>query len=186
MPEFRAVIALDIVVALATAMVMVNTVVIMQGMFDLERDASAIAFFAFGAGSILGAVVLPFALSLTTEKRLMTIGAGLLVAGLLMGVFQSTLAGLLVLWVVLGFGVVWVLTPVTYLIRRLAAPDDLQKLFVAQASIANGCLLVAYSMAGWLGATVGLPATFLCLGGLAGAATVVALRLWRGAAEARG
>ena len=51
--SFRAVIALDVVVALATAMVMVNTVVIVQGVFDLQRDASALAFFAFGLGAIL-------------------------------------------------------------------------------------------------------------------------------------
>jgi predicted MFS family arabinose efflux permease len=79
---------------------------------------------------------------------------------------------------VLGLGVAWVLTPVTYMIRRLAAPADLQTLFAAQMSISNACLLVAYPLAGWLGASLGIPMTFLVLAVLAGLAAVVAFRLW--------
>lgn len=181
-PEFRAVIAFDFVVALGTAMVMVNTVVIVQGMFDLQRDASALAFFAFGAGSILGAVLLPLILSVAEERRLMMIGSGLVVCGLLFGTLQSQLIGLLLLWVVLGLGVAWVLTPVTYLIRRIAAPADLQILFAAQMSIANVCLLLAYLLAGWLGALIGIQGTFALLGLGAIGATVLAHLLWPAAA----
>jgi predicted MFS family arabinose efflux permease len=88
------------------------------------------------------------------------------------------LFGLLALWALLGFGAAWVLTPVTYLIRRLAAPADLQTLFVAQMTIANLCLLVAYPLAGWLGASLGLRLTFLILAGLTALATLIAARLW--------
>jgi hypothetical protein len=52
-------------------------------------------------------------------------------------------------------------------------------LFAAQMSIANGCLLVAYPLAGWLGAGLGMGMTFAILGALAGLATGIALRLWR-------
>jgi MFS family permease len=177
-PEFRAVIALDVAVALATAMVMVNTVVIVQGLMHLQRDASAWAFFAFGMGSILGAVLLPALLVQVEERRLMLIGAVTLTAALALGAAQSGLVGLLVLWGVIGFGVAWALTPVTYLIRRLAAPTDLQTLFAAQMSIANGCLLVAYALAGWLGAVLGVPLTFLIFAAFAALATFAAMRLW--------
>lgn len=179
MPEFRAVIALDVAVALASAMVMVNTVVIVQGLFDLERDASALAFFAFGLGAILGALVMPLALSRIEDRRLMLAGAVMLTVGLVTGTIQSTLPGLLVLWAIIGFGAALALTPVSYLIRRVAAPDDLQTLFAAQMSIANGCLLVAYPLAGWLGASLGLSAAFAILGVLAGLASAVAWHLWR-------
>ncbi|MCX7301389.1 MAG: MFS transporter [Rhodobacterales bacterium] len=178
--EFRAVIALDVAVALATAMVMVNTAVIVQGLFHLDLDAFAFAFFAFGLGSIVGAMLLPLALSLTDERRLMMTGAVILTLGLMLGVFQDTMTGLLLLWALLGLGVVWALTPVTYLIRRIAAPADLQTLFAAQMAIANGCLLVAYPLAGWLGATLGMSVTFAVLGMLAGLATLVAHHLWIG------
>jgi MFS family permease len=169
-----------VTVALATAMVMVNTVVIVQGMFDLQRDASALAFFVFGAGAILGAVLLPLALGLVSEHRLMLTGAAAVTAGLAIGTVQSTLVGLLVLWALIGLGIAWTLTPVTYLIRRIASPADMQTLFAAQMSIANGCLLVAYPLAGWLGATLGMSATFAILAALAGCSATAAWRLWRG------
>lgn len=177
-PEFRAVIALDVAAALASAMVLVNTVVIVQGFLHLDRDALALAFFAFGMGSIIGAVLMPQLLGRIPERRLVLIGTVLLTAGLGLGVLQTTPVGLLVLWAVLGLGVAWVLTPVTYMIRRLAAPADLQTLFAAQMSISNACLLVAYPLAGWLGASLGIPMTFLVLAVLAGLAAAVAFRLW--------
>jgi len=151
-PQFRAVIALDV--------------------------AAALAFFAFGMGSIIGAVLMPQLLGRIPERRLVLIGTVLLTAGLGLGVVQTTPVGLLVLWAVLGLGVAWVLTPVTYMIRRLAAPADLQTLFAAQMSISNACLLVAYPLAGWLGASLGIPMTFLVLAVLAGLAAAVAFRLW--------
>jgi MFS family permease len=178
-PVFRAVIALDVAVALASAMVMVNTVVLVQGFLHLDRDALALAFFVFGLGSILGALMMPFLLARIAERRLVRVGTVLLVAGLALGaLLQSGLWALLMLWAVLGLGVAWVLTPVTYLIRRLAAPADLQTLIAGQMSIANGCLLVAYPLAGWLGAGLGMPVTFLLLAVLAGVASVAAFRLW--------
>jgi hypothetical protein len=45
-------------------------------------------------------------------------------------------------------------------------------------SISNACLLVAYPLAGWLGASLGIPMTFLVLAVLAGLAAAVAFRLW--------
>lgn len=178
-PEFRAVLAFDMVAALATAMVMVNTVVIVQGIFDLQRDGSALAFFAFGAGSVLGAVLMPLALSVAEEKRVMLIGGALIPVALAAGVVQSTLAGLLGLWAVLGFGVAWVLTPVAAVIRKTAAPEDLQTMFAAQTAIANACLLLAYPLAGWIGAEWGITAAFATLGALAAVGLVAAYRLWR-------
>lgn len=179
-PQLRAVIALDVTVALASAMVMVNTVVIVQGLYDLQRDAAAMAFFAFGLGSILGAVLLPLALSLVEERALMMTGAVIATAGLLIGTVQDGLTSLLMLWALLGLGVAWALTPATYLIRRIAPPSDLQALFAAQVTIANACLLLAYPLAGWLGANLGMVATFAILGTIAGLATAVAWRMWRG------
>ncbi|MFN7597813.1 MAG: MFS transporter, partial [Cereibacter sp.] len=170
--------ALDVAAALASAMVLVNTVVIVQGFLHLDRDALALAFFAFGMGSIIGALLMPLLLGRIAERRLVLIGTVLLTAGLGLGVVQTTPVGLLVLWAVLGLGVAWVLTPVTYMIRRLAAPADLQTLFAAQMSISNACLLVAYPLAGWLGASLGIPMTFLVLAVLAGLAAAVAFRLW--------
>lgn len=177
-PAFRAIVALDLAVALATAMVQVNTVVLVQGIFDLRRDASALAFGAFGLGSVLAAASLPLLHKRFRDRSIMLAGVCLLVVCLLIGIVQSRLTGLLVLWSGLGVGVALALTPATFLIRRLASPSDLQVLMAAQMSLANGCLLVAYSLAGWLGAEFGIVSTFAILAALCTCAAVAFTRLW--------
>jgi MFS family permease len=177
-PELRALLALDVAVALASSMVMVNTVVIIQGLLDLDREASAIAFATFGAGSILGALALTPALRWMPDRPVMLGGAALLTGGLFAGAFLSTWTGLLAVWLLIGLGCSLALTPATYLIRRIAPPTDLQVLFAAQLSLSSACLLVGYSAAGWLGAGVGMPVTFAILGAAAGLASVIAAKLW--------
>lgn len=177
-PALRGLVALDVAVAAASAMVLVNTVVIIQGEFDLARRSTAIAFAVFGLGSILGALAMPGILARTTERRVMLAGAVGLGLALLLGAAADTLYGLAAIWVALGLGVALALTPASYLIRRTARPDDLQSLFAAQFSISNACLALAYPIAGWLGAEAGIPAAFLALGACALAAALAAAWLW--------
>ncbi|MET4129727.1 MFS transporter [Roseovarius sp. MBR-6] len=177
-PLFRAVVALDLAVAFAAAMVQVNTVVLVQGDFGLARDGSALAFGAFGLGAVLAAVVLPLLHKRYRDRSIMLAGLVILCVGLAAGTLQSSLPGLLVLWAFLGVGVSLALTPAIFLIRRLARPSDLLGLIAAQMSIASGCLLVAYSLAGWLGAELGMGATFAILAVLCAAATLAFIRLW--------
>ncbi len=177
-PQFRAILALDVAMALASAMVMVNTVVIVQGLFDLDVEAAATAFFVFGAGSVAGALVVSRALAKVPERLVMLGGGALITLALLAGGVASLVATHLAIWAALGVGVALALTPASYLIRRISPPEDLQTLFAAQFSITNICLLVAYAAAGWAGAELGIVPTFLVFGALAGAATLAALRLW--------
>ena len=185
-PDLRGLIALDIAVACATAMVMVNTVVIVQGEFGLDRRSSLIAFAVFGLGSILGAIAITPALRLLSERVVMLGGALLLTLGLVAGPLLSTQYGLLASWFVIGLGCALALTPATFLIRRIAPPSDLQYLFAAQLSLTSASLLVAYSAAGWAGAELGIPATFLLFGAAAGAATLAAAWFWPKPPLARG
>ena len=177
-PDLRGLIALDIAVACATAMVMVNTVVIVQSEFGLDRRSSLIAFAVFGLGSILGAVAITPALRVLSERAVMLGGAALLTLGLFAGTLVSTQQGLLVTWFGIGLGSALALTPATYLIRRIAPPGDLQYLFAAQLSLTSASLLVAYSAAGWLDATAGMVWTFAILGAVALVSTLAAARLW--------
>jgi MFS family permease len=178
-PAFRALIALDVAVGLASAMVKVNTVVLVQGAFlHLDRDATALAFGAFGIGSVVAALLLPPLHSRVRDRTIMLAGVAMLVAFLFLGVLQSTLPGLLALWFGLGAGVTIALTPATYLIRRLGRPADLQVLMAAQMSIANASQLVAFALAGWLGAELGMAPTFAILGALTAAAALAFVRLW--------
>lgn len=177
-PDLRGLLALDIVVAVATAMVMVNTVVLVESVYGGELRQVAIAFAVFGFGAILGAVAMPLGLRHAPFRLVMLAGGGLVVLGLGLGAVLQTYTGLLALWAYLGLGTALCLTPASYLIRRTAAPGDLQTLFAAQFSITNVALLVGYSAAGWLGATLGMPATFLVFAVLAALATAAAWLLW--------
>lgn len=177
-PDLRGLLALDIVVAVATAMVMVNTVVLVESVYGGGLRQVAIAFAVFGFGAILGAVAMPLGLRHAPFRAVMLAGGGLVVLGLGLGAVLQTYTGLLALWAYLGLGTALCLTPASYLIRRTAAPGDLQTLFAAQFSITNVALLVGYSAAGWLGATLGMPATFLVFAVLAALATAAAWLLW--------
>ena len=97
---------------------------------------------------------------------------------MLAGTVAWSVPGLLSLWFLIGLGCALALTPATYLIRRIARPGDLQILFAAQLALTSACLMVAYSAAGWLGATAGLRATFAILGVVACGASVIAGMLW--------
>jgi MFS family permease len=184
--QFRAILALDVAMALASAMVMVNTVVIVQGMFGLEVDAAATAFFVFGAGSVAGALLVSATLSRIPERWVMLGGGATIALALLIGAVADRLGTLAVLWALLGVGVALALTPASFLIRRISPPEDLQTLFAAQFSITNICLLVAYSAAGWAGTELGISATFLLFGVLSAAVTLLAYRLWPRQPSARG
>jgi MFS family permease len=178
-PDLRALIALDIVVACVTAMVMVNTVVLVQGEFGLEGRASAVAFAVFGLGSIIGSLTLTPSLRVLPDRAVMLTGATLACAGLFGGAVLATgYYGLLFAWLLLGLGASVAITPATFLIRRIARPRDSQLLFAAQLALMNGFLLLGYSAAGGLGATLGMAWTFVVLGLVALVATFAAGRLW--------
>ncbi|RUV51643.1 MFS transporter, partial [Mesorhizobium sp. M5C.F.Ca.IN.020.29.1.1] len=103
-PRLRGLLAVNMAVAAAGAMVIVNTVVIVQGEFGLTQRATALALAAFGGGSMLAALALPKLLELVPDRSAMLAGVLLLVCGLLFGVAVSSYQGLLPLWFALGLG----------------------------------------------------------------------------------
>lgn len=60
-------------------MVIVNTVVLVQSVFGLDQQSTAIALAAFGGGSMLAAFALPKLLDQYADRAIMLIGAGTLV-----------------------------------------------------------------------------------------------------------
>ena len=178
-PRLRGLLAFNLAVASASAAVIVNTVVLVQGQLKLTQNATALALAAFGAGSMLVALCLPRLLDKLPERKVMLGGAVLLVVGLFTGPIASAkFATLLVLWFCLGMGYSLVQTPSGRLVRRSSREEDRPALFAAQFALSHACWLVTYPMAGWLGATAGLDVSFLALAVLAGAATIASARLW--------
>ena len=134
-PRLRGLLALNLAVAAASAMVIVNTVVLVQSRFGLSQSATAWALAAFGSGSMLAALTLPRVLDQIADRTAMLAGAALLIAGLAVGTFIPSYAVLLPVWFVIGFGYSMAQTPSGRLLRRSSQPEDRPALFAAQFAL---------------------------------------------------
>jgi predicted MFS family arabinose efflux permease len=177
-PRLRALVPLHLVAAAATAMVMVNTVVLVQADFGLDARATAVALAAFGAGSVIGAVVVPPLVARLAERWTALAGCALIVAGLFAGLAVDSYERLVLAWLAIGTAVALALTPAPLLLRRVVAAEQRPVLYAALFSLGNAALLVAYPIAGWLGATLGMATAFAVLAGIAAAAGVTTAALW--------
>lgn len=177
-PRLRGLLSLNLAVAAAGAMVIVNTVVYVRGVLGLGDDAVAVVLAAFGAGSMAAALALPRLLGRLPDRPVMLGGAAALGTGLLLGLTAPGFAGLLPLWFLLGIGYSLVQTPTGRLIRRSSHAEDRPALFAAQFALSHACWLVTYPLAGWIGAAVGMTAAFAALAGLVAVGIAAAVRLW--------
>lgn len=177
-PRLRGVGVLNFAVAAAGAMVIVNTVVYVRAGLGGGESAVAVAMAAFGAGSMLVAFVLPRVLEGIGDRTVMLGGAGLLAAGLALGLLRPGFLALLPVWGLLGMGYAAVQTPVGRLLRRSAQPEARPGLFSAQFALSHACWLVTYPLAGWLARQAGMGAAFAVLAACVVVALVLAAWLW--------
>jgi MFS family permease len=177
-PRLRGLLALNLATAAATAMVTVNTVVLVQAWLGLGERATGLAFVAFGAGSVAGAIAVLKYVPRWSYRRTMLAGGGVAAIGLLAGVVLPGYLTLLALWLGLGLGCALAITPAGSLLLQSAAPEDRQPAYAAQFALSHAGLLLTYPLAGWLGAAAGLPTTFGVFGLIAAAALLAAWRLW--------
>ncbi|MBN8993601.1 MAG: MFS transporter [Rhizobiales bacterium] len=177
-PRLRGLLAINLAVASAGALVIVNTVVYVQAAFGLDQQATALALAAFGGGSMVAALALPKLLEAIPDRTAMLAGASLLAAGTLAAAALPSYGWLLPLWFVLGLGYSTAQTPSGRLLRRSANPEDRPALFAAQFALSHACWLIAYPLAGWAGAALGLPVTAIILAALAAVAIGIAFAVW--------
>ncbi|WP_299653726.1 MFS transporter [uncultured Jannaschia sp.] len=182
-PRLRGLLALNLAAAAAGAMVLVNTVVLVRGSLGLSESALAWTLFAFGAGSMTAALILPRVLDALPDRPVMFSGAGLMVATLLGLSLTILLAGLgwsilLTAWLMVGLGYSTVLIPSGRLMRRSAHAEDRPALFAAQFALSHACWLVTYPLAGWLLTVYGVVPALLGLALLAASGMLMALKLW--------
>lgn len=177
-PRLRGLFLLNFALSLSMAWVLVNSVVL-AGTYlgDAERHYPVLMAF-YGLGAATGAVLVPRLIEALDERRVMAAGA-VLHAVLGMGVAVSPgYAGYLVLWVGFGLAASLVLTPGGLVIARSAGSGDRASVFAAQFSLSHAGWLVAYPLAGQLGARVGLEPSLQILSVLTIAMTLLALRVW--------
>ncbi|MER8046889.1 MFS transporter [Streptomyces sp. NPDC094032] len=184
-PRLRALLALDLAVAAAGALVLVGTVVLVRDTLGRPAGDVPLALGAYGAGSMGVALLLPRLLDRLDERRLMLAGALALPGAL--GPLALLLAappgawtwpGLLAGYLLVGAATSAVLTPSGRLLRRSAASGDLPAAFAAQFSLSHACWLLAYPLAGLLVTRAGPAPAAAVLAGLALLGALAAARLW--------
>ena len=185
-PRLRALLGLNMAVAAATAVVIVNTIVIVREILGRDQQDVAVALACYGAGSMAVALALPSLLERASDRSVM-LPAGFVLAAVLassaLGLLSLPPAALwpvlLTLWLLMGAGASLILTPAARLLRRSCTEEDRPAVFAAQFSLSHACFLLTYPAAGWLGILVGLPVTLAAFAVLAFASTTIALCLWR-------
>lgn len=182
-PRLRALLALSFSVSAAGAMVIVNTVVLVRQDLGLSEEAVALTLGAFGAGSMLAALVLPRLLGQGGDRAVMLAGAAtmtlaLAVLGASYALWELHWGWLLLCWFLVGAGTSAALTPTGRLLRRSGRSTDLPALFAAQFALSHACWLVSYPLAGWLQTAQGSVAAMLALAALSFIGLGAALLLW--------
>jgi len=188
-PRLRGLLALNMAISSIGAMVIVNSVVIVRGVYGGGESDLAIALAATGAGSMTAALILPRVLDHLPDRRVMLTGA-ILAACVLAGVGSWTLLKswpvwpiFLLAWALIGFAMSSIMTPSGRLLRRSSNDADRPALFAAQFALSHACWLIAYPAAGFLGTYLGLAEAMIVLSTLSIVSSVIAARLWPANAE---
>jgi len=177
-PRLQGLLALCLAVAVAGAMVIVNTVVYVREFLGGSESDTALVLAAFGFGSMVVALLLPGALERYSDRRFMLFGGLCLCLGLFAGLLQPGLYGLLPIWFVLGAGSAFIQTPAGRLIVRSSREGDRPAFYAAQFALSHACWLIAYPLAGWAGARFDLTTAFVVLGAVAGLSTMISASRW--------
>jgi predicted MFS family arabinose efflux permease len=187
-PRLRGIMALNLVVAAAGAIVVVNTVNYVRDILGGAQADVAWMLAASGGGTLVVALVLPRVLDQVRDRAVMTTGAAALVVGVMSAVTLSatdavswTATG--AVWILIGGGMALIVTPTGRVLRRSVEPEALPEVFAAQFSLSHLAWLITYPIAGWIGATSGFTLTWSILGALTVAGSVAALALWPREAE---
>ncbi len=184
-PRLRGLLAVTLAAAAASAMVIVNTPVLVRGALGLGQSEVAIALAAFGGGSMIAALLLPRLLDRVADRSIMIAAALSMTAVLaVMAVSWSltdaprhwpiVLAG----WFALGLSYAASITPGGRLLRRSSSRADRPALFAAQFALSHVCWLIAYPLAGQVGARAGMGAALGASAVLALVGALIAIVIW--------
>jgi MFS family permease len=179
--RLRSLLALNLVVSAPTALVLVNSVIVVREVLHRPDTDLALALACFGIGSMLVALGAPRLLGRLGDRAVMLTGAALIPTALtgatvllFLPAGASTWWWLLGLWFLLGAGNSTILTPSSRLLREASTEETRPYVFTAQFSLSHACYIISYPLAGIAGAAIGLgPAalalTLLAMIGAAGA-----------------
>jgi len=182
-PRLRGIIALNLVVAAAGSIVVVNTVNYVRD--ELAGTQSDVAWMlaASGGGTLLVALALPRVLDRLPDRPVMMTGAAVLVVSIAAAVTMvatDTTAWTVTapIWVVIGGGMALIVTPTGRVIRSSVDKAALPAAFAAQFSLSHVAWLLTYPIAGWIGTSSGFTLAWSILAGLAVLGAIAAHVLW--------
>ena len=177
-PRLRAVLALNMALSAAGAMVIVNTVVYVRSILGLDEQQVPLVMIAAGIGSMAVAFALPKILETYRDRAVMLFGGGLFVLALAAGMFKPSYIGLFPIWFVIGSATSLVLIPTGRVLRDSCNPGDRNDYFAANFALTHAMWFFGYLAAGWIGSQFSMTVTFFCMGLMAALATLAAALFW--------
>ena len=177
-PRLKALLFLYMSVALASAMMITNTVVYVSQYLQKGESFVAIAMAFSGFGSMIVAIFLPKFLEKIQLRIVVLFGSMILVLALFLSSFSPTWVYFVILWFILGVGLSLVQVPAGFLVRLSCKEEDSISFFSANFSLSHLCWMFAYIIAGVMGVKIGLENTFLVFAVLALIATVIAYKTY--------
>ncbi len=183
-PRLRGLMALNLAVASAGSIVVVNTVNYVRDELGGSQADVAWMLAASGGGTLVVALVLPRVLGALADRSVMLTGGLVLVAAVAVAVWMAT-AGVTSwpltasVWAVIGGGMAMIITPTGRVLRSSVEPNAIPEVFAAQFSLSHLAWLVTYPIAGWVATSLGFVVAWWMLAALAVVGAVAGFALWR-------
>jgi MFS family permease len=177
-PRLRSLLLINIAVAAIMAVQIVNTVVYVRSQLQLSEQALTFVYLALGTGSLCGAILLPKIINKIKLRSLMLSSGVICSLVLMLGSLSPDLFALISMFILLGFGLSLVQTPVGNILKMSSRDEHRNALFAAQFSLSHAGFLICYPLAGWLGSEYGVTNSFWIMACIAMLAMIGAIKLW--------
>lgn len=179
-PRLRGLVLLKFALSIAMAWVLVNSVVYAGARLGSADEFYPILMACYGAGAVLGAILVPRMLRKTSDRTTMFAGTfAFAIAGVAFALSPpSSLLVLGLIWVVFGTASSLTLTPGGLVLTKSASSRDRPAVFAAQFSLSHAGWMIAYPLAGWLAGYTSLELALLILSMMCAAVAIAALVVW--------
>lgn len=177
-PRLQAALLCNLAISAAGAMVIVNTVIIVQGTLALSEEHVALLMAASGAGSMAAAFMLPRLLEHVSDRFTIVCGAAMCALAMFVSVGQLDYGFLFAPWFLVGVASSMVLIASGRLVRSSCNEQDRNDYFSANFALTHGMWLLCYFLAGATGQWFGMEVSFVVMGCIAAIAGLLALKCW--------
>ncbi|MBN3881813.1 MAG: MFS transporter [Nostoc sp.] len=173
-PPIRYALFMQLVASIAGAQILVNTIGYVQGTLKLGNVQYGWVMAAFGIGATLSAVAFGVISQRFSRSSFMLFGGVLITLSLLPANYAS-LSGLMILWLLAGFGQNCVNLPTQTLIADRIPRDAQGRVYGAHFAWSHLWWAISYPLAGWLGSK--FPEGEFLYGSLIGLGLLVVVQL---------